>query len=91
MKKGLLPLAVFAGTAFLLIFVQWKVDRPMLMLEVLAEGGGWLEIFLTGAYAPSLFDTSHTVVWQTVVILFGVILWIFWASKFATKQEAATS
>ncbi len=40
-------------------------------------------LFLTGAYFPEFFDSSHTVVWQTVVILFGVFLWIFWADRFA--------
>jgi exosortase H (IPTLxxWG-CTERM-specific) len=47
-------------------------------------------LFLTGVYFPSFFDTSHTVVWQTVVILFGVLLWIFWANRFAVPQEPAT-
>jgi exosortase H (IPTLxxWG-CTERM-specific) len=42
-------------------------------------------LFLTGAYLPRLFDTSHTVVWQTFVILFGVLAWIYWASRFATR------
>lgn len=41
-------------------------------------------LFLTGAYFPNFFDSSHTVIWQTVVILFGVLLWIFWANHFAT-------
>jgi len=40
-------------------------------------------LFLTGAYLPRLFDTSHTVVWQTLVILFGVLAWIYWANRFA--------
>lgn len=40
-------------------------------------------LFLTGSYLPRLFDTSHTVVWQTLVILFGVLAWIYWASRFA--------
>lgn len=40
-------------------------------------------LFLTGVYFPDFFDSSHTVVWQTVVILFGVFLWIFWANRFA--------
>lgn len=40
-------------------------------------------LFLTGAYFPSFFDASHTVVWQTLVILSGVLLWIFWANRFA--------
>ncbi|MFP5286562.1 MAG: exosortase H [Thermoanaerobaculia bacterium] len=49
-------------------------------------------LFLTGAYFPKLFDTSHTVIWQTVVILFGVLLWIFWANRFAAppRREPAT-
>jgi exosortase H (IPTLxxWG-CTERM-specific) len=44
-------------------------------------------LFLTGVYFPKLFDTSHTVIWQTVVILFGVLLWIFWANRFATPRS----
>ena len=43
-------------------------------------------LFLTGAYFPKLFDASHTVIWQTVVILAGVLLWIFWANRFALPQ-----
>ena len=40
-------------------------------------------LFLTGVYLPKLFDSSHTVIWQTVVILSGVLLWILWANRFA--------
>ncbi len=51
-------------------------------------------LFLTGAYFPKLFDSSHTVIWQTIVIIFGVVLWIYWANRFAaprlgTPQSAA--
>lgn len=45
-------------------------------------------LFLTGAYFPKLFDSSHTVIWQTVVILCGVLLWIFWANRFAAPPSA---
>lgn len=45
-------------------------------------------LFLTGIYFPKIFDTSHTVIWQTIVILFGVVLWIFWANRFATPPAA---
>ena len=48
-------------------------------------------LFLTGVYFPSFFDSSHTVVWQTVVILFAVLLWIFWAQKFAVPPRQASS
>jgi exosortase H (IPTLxxWG-CTERM-specific) len=46
-------------------------------------------LFLTGVYFPRIFDTSHTVIWQTVVILFGVLLWIFWANRFAAPATPA--
>jgi exosortase H (IPTLxxWG-CTERM-specific) len=46
-------------------------------------------LFLTGVYFPRIFDTSHTVIWQTIVILFGVLLWIFWANRFAAPAEPA--
>ena len=45
-------------------------------------------LFLTGAYFPALFDSSHTVIWQTIVILFGVLLWIFWANRYAELTPA---
>ena len=48
-------------------------------------------LFLTGAYFPSLFDASHTVVWQTLVILSGVLLWIFWANRFAAPPAETAS
>ncbi len=46
-------------------------------------------LFLTGAYLPKLFDTSHTVIWQTLVILFGVLVWVYWANRFAADGEPA--
>jgi exosortase H (IPTLxxWG-CTERM-specific) len=46
-------------------------------------------LFLTGAYFPRFFDSSHTVIWQTIVILFGVLLWIFWANRFAAPAAPA--
>jgi exosortase H (IPTLxxWG-CTERM-specific) len=46
-------------------------------------------LYLTGAYFPSLFDASHTVVWQTVVILFSVLLWILWANRLGAPREPA--
>jgi exosortase H (IPTLxxWG-CTERM-specific) len=44
-------------------------------------------LFLTGVYFPKLFDSSHTVIWQTIVILSGVLFWILWANRFAGRRE----
>jgi exosortase H (IPTLxxWG-CTERM-specific) len=46
-------------------------------------------LYLTGAYFPAWFDASHTIVWQTVVILFSVLLWIVWANRLAIPREPA--
>ncbi len=48
-------------------------------------------LFLTGSYLPQFFDSSHTVVWQTIVIGFGVLLWMFWANRFALQPRAQSA
>jgi exosortase H (IPTLxxWG-CTERM-specific) len=49
-----------------------------------------ISLYLTGAYFPRFFDASHTVIWQSVVILCGVLLWIFWANRLPPRDEPAT-
>ena len=34
-----------------------------------------------GRHRPALFNSSHTVLWQSAVVLFGVLLFLFWASR----------
>jgi exosortase H (IPTLxxWG-CTERM-specific) len=46
-------------------------------------------LYFTGAYAPAWFDSSHTVIWQTIVILCGVLLWVFWATRFVPRPAPA--
>jgi exosortase H (IPTLxxWG-CTERM-specific) len=46
-------------------------------------------LFLTGAYLPSLFDSSHTLIWQSVVILSALLLWLFWAQRMARPRRPA--
>lgn len=81
--------AVFAFPA------SWKARFAGLAIGVLAIQAVNLvrvvALFLTGVYFPSFFDSSHTVIWQTIVILFGVLLWVFWASRFASQPATATA
>jgi exosortase H (IPTLxxWG-CTERM-specific) len=46
-----------------------------------------IALYLTGVYFPKIFDASHTVIWQSIVILFGVLLWIFWANRWAAPSS----
>lgn len=83
------------GVETMLIFVSavlafpasWRARLAGLGLGLVAIQGINLvrvvALFLTGAYAPSFFDASHTVIWQTLVILSGVLLWLLWASRLA--------
>jgi exosortase H (IPTLxxWG-CTERM-specific) len=34
-----------------------------------------------GRHRPALFDSSHTVIWQSAVVLVGVLLFLLWASR----------
>ena len=47
-----------------------------------------LALFYTGVFAPEWFDESHLVIWQSIVILCGVALWMLWA-RAATARDAA--
>ncbi len=44
-------------------------------------------LFWIGAHRPSLFGPSHTVVWQTLVVLFGVLLFLGWAARARQGQR----
>ena len=45
-------------------------------------------LFWIGRHRPSLFSAAHTVVWQSVVVLAGVALFLVWASR---QRERASS
>ncbi|HEX9687663.1 MAG TPA: exosortase H [Thermoanaerobaculia bacterium] len=40
-----------------------------------------ITLFWIGLHRPALFNSSHTVIWQSVVVLFGVLLFLVWASR----------
>jgi exosortase H (IPTLxxWG-CTERM-specific) len=47
-----------------------------------------VSLFWIGAHRPSLFTASHTVLWQSAVVLFGVLVFLFWASRAAAARPA---
>jgi exosortase H (IPTLxxWG-CTERM-specific) len=42
-----------------------------------------ISLFYIGIYLPKLFNSSHIFIWQSLVIIAGVTLWIVWAHWFA--------
>jgi exosortase H (IPTLxxWG-CTERM-specific) len=42
-----------------------------------------VSLYYVGVWRPDWFTTAHVLVWQTVVILFAVVLWLFWVQRHA--------
>ena len=48
-----------------------------------------VSLFFIGARWPAVFEDWHVVVWQAIVVLFGVVLWILWANRLALRPRPA--
>lgn len=46
-----------------------------------------VSLFYIGIYLPKFFNESHIFVWQSIVILSGVALWVAWAHRFARPRS----
>jgi len=77
--------ALLFGSAVLAFPASWKRR-----LAGLALGFGAIQVinlvrvvslFWIGTHRPALFSASHTVLWQSAVVLCGVLLFLFWASR----------
>ena len=45
-----------------------------------------VSLFWIGVHRPALFSASHTVLWQSLVVLFGVLLFLSWAARSRTAR-----
>ncbi len=48
-----------------------------------------VSLFYIGILMPQHFSDAHIFVWQSLVILAGISLWIVWAQKFALPRESS--
>ncbi len=48
-----------------------------------------VSLFYIGAMRPQWFSASHTFVWQSLVIVFGVVLWLVWVRRYAVAERDA--
>lgn len=68
--KYSLPVAVFILVLGLLAVVQWKVAKPMLLLERFFPGWGWLQILFMAIYgafiAIKMQDPSSALKWRRI-------------------------
>jgi exosortase H (IPTLxxWG-CTERM-specific) len=89
--NGLETIFIFAA-AVLAFPAPWSVRVWGLVLGFLAIQAinvvRIVSLFYIGIHWPKLFEQSHQVVWQAIVILFGVVLWIVWADRFALPPKS---
>jgi len=84
--------ALLFGSAVLAFPASWK--RRLLGLALgfvaiqLLNLVRVVSLFWIGAHHPTLFTQSHTVIWQSIVVLWGVLLFLLWAKP--PSREAAT-
>ncbi len=43
-----------------------------------------VSLFYIGVFIPRFFSESHIFIWQSIVIVFGVTLWVLWAHRYGT-------
>jgi exosortase/archaeosortase family protein len=41
-----------------------------------------VSLFFIGAYAPGIFEVAHLLVWQSLMILLAIGLWLIWVYKY---------
>lgn len=46
-------------------------------------------LFWIGLHRPALFNSSHTVLWQSLVVLFGVLIFLLWAAREGRSPQLA--
>jgi exosortase H (IPTLxxWG-CTERM-specific) len=47
-----------------------------------------VSLFWIGRHHPALFQSSHTVIWQSAVVLFGVVFFFIWAARQPRPAQA---
>lgn len=84
--NGLETVLIFAA-AVLAFPVPWRLRLAGLVSGLVAiQAVNTIRIaslFLIGIHWPSLFDESHNVVWQVIVLLFGIAFFVIWAERIA--------
>lgn len=91
--NGLETVFIFAA-AVLAFPAPWKKRLAGLVAgTVLIQAFNLVRIaslFLIGVFFPKLFEESHIVVWQILVILFGVAIFLVWADRFALPPRSTS-
>ncbi|HEY1251365.1 MAG TPA: exosortase H [Thermoanaerobaculia bacterium] len=83
--------ALLFGAAVLAFPAPWKRRLLGLLLGSVAiqviNLVRVVSLFLVGVHWPAMFGTSHTILWQSIVVLCGVLLFLLWAARETRAQQ----
>ena len=65
--------------------VALAIGLPILFVLNLVRS---VTLYYIGAHFPNFFDTAHFVVWQSVMILAVVAIWLVWAGRMVNARSA---
>jgi exosortase H (IPTLxxWG-CTERM-specific) len=89
--NGLVTGLVLAAAILAFPATPWPLKAAGVMVGLaviqLANLVRVVALFYTGVYLPGVFNEAHVVIWQTVVILSAVALWIMWARWAVTRAR----
>ena len=90
--NGLITSLIFVS-GVLAFPASWRAKAVGVVAGLLAIQGINLvrivSLYYIGVFLPDYFDESHILIWQSLVILAGVGLWIVWARSAATAHRLA--
>lgn len=85
------PLIVFLGAIVAYpATLRAKTIGAILGIVVLmgVNLGRIVSLFWIGTSYPQYLDLAHLLVWQTAIIVLAIVLWLFWAERFARARTA---
>ncbi len=42
-----------------------------------------VSLFYVGVFKPAWFSAAHIFIWQSIIIVLGVVLWLLWVNRYA--------
>lgn len=88
---------LFATTLFLVAVLLFPTSWGAKLLGGAIGIGGiavinvvrLVSLYLVGLHWPTVLDVVHQLVWQSLLIVFAVSLWLIWAGRIAGPRRAA--
>lgn len=91
---GLAPIMLFVAAVLvypLPFRLKWKAlflgIAALLVLNLVRI----VSLYLTGIYAPGLFDVMHLEVWQALFIIAAIGMWLYWLNWATIRNQSHAS